>query len=222
MTLAATRQFVARETRYKLVARDAVEVSVDLPPENESHRHDAELIDISTTGLRICSDLPVADESMLTVTVSTADSASPITVRAQVCWTTLAAKGRIYAGCSIEPAIPQSLLDHLAAAGILERRQEVRQEASLTLPARWELDPNADEAAILNISPGGLSLLMPRRGNVGRRISLTVSDEGEKPVRIYVKARWQIQTQDGTVVGCEFPDRATYLRLAQVAQAIAR
>jgi hypothetical protein len=219
MLPAALRQFVVREIRYKLVAQDAVSVHIDSAAEGESERLNAKLIDISTGGLRISSNQRTAEGDLLTVTITTEDAASPITVRAQVCWTTLAAKGRFYLGCSIEPAIPQSLLEHLATSGILERRQEARQESSLSLPARWELDPAAGEAAILNLSSGGISLLMPQPGNVGRRICLTLLDEGGDSARIYVKARWQIQTPDGTVVGCAIPDRTTYLRLSQMTYA---
>jgi hypothetical protein len=212
---ATLQSFVARETRYKIVFRDAVAAQVVADADGAAIRLNAELIDISTGGVRLCSDAPLADGAGLMISVITGDKSNPITVRAEVCWTTLASKGRFYSGCSIEPPIPQRLLDDLAATGILERRQEVRQETSVTLPARWELDNTPCEAAVLNISSGGLSLLMPQRGKVGQRLCLTAADENGQPTRVYVKARWQVNTKEGSVVGCEINDRATYLRLAR-------
>jgi hypothetical protein len=219
---AQIHRLVAREARFQLANAEAIDVRVDTDEDGETTRLDAELIDISEGGVRLRSDAPVPEDDSLTITVTfkgLKELPNPLTIRAQVCWATLASKGCFYLGCSIEPAIPQVLLDHLAACGILERRQEIRHETAITLPARWELDRAEWEATILNISTGGMCVLIPQKGHVGDRMRLTLADENQESAYVYVKARWQIGTEDGYVLGCDFGDRASYLRLVQIANA---
>jgi hypothetical protein len=108
-------------------------------------------------------------------------------------------------------------LDYLAASGILERRHDVRQETSITLPARWELDQAELSASILNISDGGMCLLISQMRNVGDRLRLTLLDEDQKPAYVLITVCWQINTEDGYVLGCDFDNRAAYLRLKHFA-----
>ena len=120
-------------------------------------------------------------------------------------------------GCSVEPEIPPILLDHLASCGILERRYATRRETSISLAARWELGSTDHQAEILNISGDGMCLLIPQNGRVGERLRLVVPGENQQPEFIYVRARWQLGTDEGQMVGCEFGDLASYLRLVQAA-----
>jgi hypothetical protein len=157
---------------------------------------------------------------MLTITVAfneLTDASRPLIISGQVCWNTPARGGQTYLGCSIEPAIPQVLLEHLASSGILERRTDQRQETSITLPAQWECDPNEVAASILNISEGGMCLLISEMRSVGDRIRLTLDDGNQKLRYIRATVCWQIDTDDGHVLGCVLDDQAAYLRLKHVA-----
>ena len=217
------QKLVGRSARYHLVNPDAIDVGVELV-DDEGHgtKLHTELLDISVSGIRLRSETPVAEGDPLTITFTfkhVRELPNPMTVRANLCWATLASNGQFHLGCSIEPAIPHILLDHLAACKILERRHEVRQETAISLPTRWELDPTELAAEILNISSSGICLLIPRKGHVGDRLRLTAPDENQQPKFVYVKARWQIGTEEGFVVGCEFGDHISYVRLSQATNA---
>jgi hypothetical protein len=217
-----TQRIVGRDTRFQFANADAIDVRVEAESDGQCSRIDAELIDFSAGGLRLRSDAPLVEDDSLTVTVDfkePSEHTRPLTVRAQVCWATLAPKGQFYVGCTIEPAIPESLLEHLAASGILERRLEDRQETSITVTARWELDRVEWEATILNLSTGGVCVSIPQLGIVGDRLRLTVPNEKQPPTYVYVKARWQIGTEEGYVLGCDFGERGSYERLAAAANA---
>lgn len=207
-------QFLTRGARYKVVVPHAICVKVQRAYKGDDVPILAELLDISSSGARICCNEPVGENDELTISATPCDLPNSFTVGGVVCWTTLGSKGRFYAGCSIEPIIPSCVLDDLAKAGILERRQEVRQDTSVTLPARWEMDRVQGEATILNISRGGISLLMPQPGIVGHRICLTVTNGDQKPTYVFVKARWQVNTDEGSFIGCEISDNATFRQLA--------
>ena len=90
------------------------------------------------------------------------------------------------------------------------------KKTSITLPAKWECDQTEVSASILNISDGGMCLLISQMRNVGDRIRLTLFDEDMKPAYILLTACWQIDSDDGHVSGCEFNDRAAYLRLKHI------
>ena len=217
---AQIQRLLGREVRYQVANAEAIDVVVETDSGGECARLEAELIDISQEGVRLRSEAPIAEEVLLIITVTFKELkglSKPLIVYGQVCWTTLARKGLFYLGCSIEPAIPQVLLDYLAASGILERRQDVRQETSITLPARWELDQAELSASILNISDGGMCLLISQMGNASDRLRLTLFDEDEEPAYVLVTVRWQIGTEDGHVLGCDFDDRAAYRLLKHFA-----
>jgi hypothetical protein len=217
---AQVQRLLGREVRYQVADAKAIDVRVETSPAGKCAKLKTELIDMSQGGVRLRSKTPLVAGDLLTITVSFKGLngvSKPLIIGGQVCWTTPARNGRCYVGCSIEPAIPQVLLDHLAASRILERRFDERQETSITLPAQWECDPTEVSASILNISDGGMCLLISQMRNVGDRIRLTIFDENDKPAYVHTTVCWQIDTDDGHVLGCDFDDRAAYLRLKQVA-----
>ena len=129
----AAQRLVGRDERYRLADNGAVSVRIETDSGREREELDAELVDISQGGIRLRSRTPMAEGDTLIVTLTPGELSKSSIARAQVCWTTPAPKGRFCSGCSIEPRIPQPVLDHLAASGILERRQDTRQQVSVTL-----------------------------------------------------------------------------------------
>ena len=216
---AQVQRLLGREVRYRVVNARTIDVRVETDSGGECAKLEAELIDISQGGVRLRSKAPIAAGDMLTIKVSFRSLtrvSNPLIIRGQVCRTTPAREG-CYLGCAIEPTIPQVLLENLAASGILERRSDGRQETSITLPAKWECDQTEVSASILNISDGGMCLLISKMNNVGDRLRLTLLDEDAEPAYVLITVCWQIATDDGHVLGCEFEDRAAYLRLKHVA-----
>ena len=216
---AQVQTLLNRELRYRVVKARTIDVEAETDSGGECAKLEAELIDISQGGLRLRSKAPIAAGDLLTITVSfkgLTGVSNPLIIRGQVCRTTPAREGR-YLGCTIEPTIPQVLLENLAASGILERRCDGRQETSITLPAKWECDQTELSASILNISDGGMCLLISKMKNIGNRLRLTLFDEDAEPAYVVITVCWQIATDDGHVLGCKFEDGTAYLRLKHVA-----
>jgi hypothetical protein len=210
---------IGREERFRLTDPMAISVEIETDSHGESTKLDAELVDISQGGVRLRSKTSVAVKDALTITIVPKGFSKSLSARAQVCWTLLAPKGRYWLGCSIEPRIPLALLDHLAVNGILERRHDLRQEVSIILSACWELDPTAFDVSVLNISWGGICLWIPQGGNPGDRICLTLPGDNQKPTYILMAVCWQVDADDGYVVGCSFCHHASYEKLMQFADA---
>jgi hypothetical protein len=211
--------WIVTEERYRLTDSTAVRVEIETGTGGEGKKLDVELVDISQGGVRLRSKKPVAEKAELTMTIVPTGFPKSLSARARVCWTTLAPKSSYWLGCSIEPRIPQALLDHLAANGILERRHDSRQEVSMTLSACWELDPTTFEVSILNISRGGICLLISQDGHPGDRIRLTLPGDSGRPAYILTTVCWQVETEDGYVVGCSFCHQASYEKLLHLAGA---
>jgi hypothetical protein len=208
-----------KEERYRLRGSKAVRVEIETDTGDESRTLDAELLDISEGGVRLRSKTPVAMRDSLTINIMPAGFSKSLSARAKVCWTTLAPKGSHWLGCSIEPRIPPSVLEHLATGGVLERRHDSRRDVSMTLAACWELDPTRLEALVSNLSPGGACLAVAKPGNPGDRIRLTLPGDNQKPTYIFMTACWQIDTDDGFIVGCTFCHHRSYEKLLQLADA---
>lgn len=214
------KRLLGREMRYQVVGAKTVDVKVETNSGGKSSQLKAELIDMSQGGVRLRSKAPVVAGDVLTIAVAFdgfKGATKRLTICGHVCWTTPARQGFCYLGCSIEPPIPQVLLDNLAASGILERRSDERQEMSITLPAKWECDQTELSASILNFSDGGMCLLMPQMRNVGDRIRLALFDENQKETYLLTTVCWQIETDDGHVLGCDFEDRGAYQDLKHLA-----
>jgi hypothetical protein len=211
--------WVTREERYRLSDLTAVSVEVETESGGDSAKFGVELVDISQGGVRLRSESLVPKGTSLTMTLAPKGFPKSLSARAKVCWTTLAPKGSHWLGCSIEPRIPQSLLDHLAANGILERRHDSRQELSITASACWELDPTTFDVKILNVSHGGLCLLIAQDGQPGDRIRLTLPGDNQKPTYVLTTVCWQIGREDGYIVGCSFCQQTGYEKLMRLANA---
>jgi hypothetical protein len=210
---------IGREERYRIADPTAVTVEIEKNAHGEIVRLDAELSDISLGGVRLRSKTSVAKKDALTVNIIPKGFPRTLSARAQVCWTTPAPKGYCWLGCSIEPKIPQALLDHLAENGILERRHDNRKKVAVAVPACWELNPTTFQASIVNVSPGGICLSIPLSGNPGERIRLTLPGDDDDPTYVLTTVCWQVDTDNGYIVGCKFSHPMSYKRLLQLTDA---
>jgi hypothetical protein len=214
-----TISMIGREERYRLADTTGVSVEIGTDSDAKRTKNNVELVDISKGGVRLRSESPLNEKDELTLTIVPEGFPKSLSVCAQVCWTTPAPKGLFYSGCSIEPKIPQALLDHLSAKGILERRHDTRQGVSLVLPACWELNPKRFEVSVLNVSHGGICLSISQDGKPGDRIRLTLPGDPERPTYLLLTVCWEVSTAEGYVVGCKFCQPSGYEKLRHLADA---
>jgi hypothetical protein len=210
---------IGREECYRISDTTAIGVEIEKDSDGKSMKLDAELVDISQGGIRLRSKTSLAEKDSLILTIVPKGSSKSFSAHAQVCWTTIAPKGRYWIGCSIEPRIPLTLLEHLAASGILERRQDSRKDVSLTLSACWALDPTEFKVSVLNISHGGICLSIAQDGKPGDRIRLTLKGEIQKPEYVLMTVCWQVDTDEGYIIGCRFCHPTSYEKLIHLADA---
>ena len=72
-------------------------------------------------------------------------------------------------------------------------------------------------AWVLNLSAGGVCLLSQDPGEPGERVLLELEREDAPQVLVTSKVRWQVSTDDGYVLGCEFLDKNGYTALLDIA-----
>jgi hypothetical protein len=208
-----------REERYRLADSKALGIKIEMVSADKKTRIDAELIDISPGGVRLCSTSPARKGQSLRIEIVPKGLEMSLSAWAKVCWTTLAPKGGHLLGCSVEPRIPQELLNHLAANGVLERRHDARRKVRITLPGCWELSPKELEVSLVNISAGGACLSMTNGGKPGDRIRLTLPGDKPRPTYLILTACWQIRADNGYIVGCTYGQQTAYGKLLQLADA---
>ncbi|MCA9261703.1 MAG: PilZ domain-containing protein, partial [Planctomycetales bacterium] len=179
-----------------------------------------ELLNISAGGakMRVSEGFDVAEA--LAVRLHVPALQRTIEVAASVCWGEPAQGGTWVMGCAFTPTIPRELLQEFASAGVLERRDQKREMLSLSAKLKWELDADVCDVVIRDYSLGGGCCVQAKyAGFPGQRLLLTMPRPDASPVKICALARWQLEIEDGFLIGCEFLHHRDSLDLRDAAQA---
>ncbi len=104
--------------------------------------------------------------------------------------------------CAFRPQIPQDIFDTLAACGVLERRESVRQYASLPATVRWELDEEADSARLQDYSDGGFSIVTNHAVEIGYRLFMVCETSDGEKLEVHAKVQWTLRVPEQRLIGC--------------------
>lgn len=204
------------DARYHI--RRGHEVSVLIHTERQGDRGTvkAELLHISSCDARLRTRQPVAATEIVGLQLKARNLNPMISVSGEVCWMVPAQGNSWWVGCAFDPPIPAETLAHFAAIGILERRQQQRERITLATTAKWELSEDASTVKIVDYSKGGFCLKSTDEGRPGERLLLQFRTGDGRDVLVQAKAQWQVETDDGFVVGCQFLDAEDYEVLTAV------
>ncbi len=198
------RSLVRRDPRYKIKEDAELTVSIERRDGSSCLVH-ADLLDLSVRGAKFKSKESIAVEDVVCVKIEINRPKRIIAVSGRIRWVTPIAGDDWWLGCAFDVPIEYSILHELAVSGILERRRYRRERISVRTTAKWELNSTRTEVCILNYSPGGgFCMLSQTEGKPGDRVLLRFELQDGREVLVCGTARWQIESEDGYVIGCEF------------------
>lgn len=203
-----------RYPRYQVTGSEKITVTIVNGDGDDVISSHAELVDISVGGAKFKAPEGLPVKAKVVVTIAVKHLEREISAPSKICWVRpVAGKGWLV-GCAFESQIADSVLDDFAKGGVLERRQHRREAVSLTVRAKWELNSEESSAIILNYSPkGGFCLQSEIQGKPGERVLLLFDQDDGRQVSVRGKAKWQVECDEGYLIGCEFlhnQDSATF------------
>jgi len=210
------RNIISREPRYQIAEDQAIAVVIERPVEGGLKTVEGELVDISRGGAKLRTFQPVPIDEAVTLDIKADDLQRTLSVAAEVCWTQPAGRDRWWLGCSFRPEIPDAVLTEFVLGGYLERRRYAREKIAVRTTAKWELHADHTPVWLLDLSAGGFCLLSQTTGRLAERVLLRLEDDQQREFLVTAMARWQVKTDDGYVVGCEFANKDGYGLLRRI------
>lgn len=199
------RIFQKRAPRYDVKCPDTV-TAVIQELDGASEPLPAELANISECGAKLKTAKSYSVKETFFLKINVEEPSYSFEVTAKVCWVSPVVGDGWWLGCSLKPALPITVLDEFAQAGLIERREHRRQPVSLTAIAKWELASKSSFARIVDCSKGGFCMLSQLEGKPGERVQLQFEGNGQHQVQVRGKVVWQVESNEGYVLGCEFLD----------------
>lgn len=198
------QSLVRRDPRYRIKDNAELKVTIERR-DGSSCSINAELLDLSVRGAKFKAKEAVAVEDVVCLKIEIDRPKRIIAVSGRIRWVTPIAGDDWWLGCVFDVPIEFSILHELAVSGILERRRHRRDRISVRTTAKWELNSTRTEVCILDYSPGGgFCMLSQSEGKPGDRVLLRFESKEGREVLVCGTARWQVESEEGYVIGCEF------------------
>ncbi|RIK77213.1 MAG: hypothetical protein DCC68_17850 [Planctomycetota bacterium] len=207
-----TPEFHRIEPRYRL--NSGVDVRVLVQPQGSPEPVDAQLVDMSNSGLQLRLSTCLKFDESMAVHILAGDL--QFDLAATVKWIRQADEQDSFVGCHIKPELSEDALNRLASMGLLDRRESVRKEVKLPASICGELESTRTPAVIRNLSEDGFGIATQTSRVVGQRIrvAVAVGDGDDDSLEITARVIWQIKTQGGFFCGCAFLNRESYSQLS--------
>jgi len=202
---------IQREPRYLVIDHSSVDVTIHASDYVDAEI-DVQLLDISNGGAKLRTSDQVPEGQKLSLKLKSDEITGSVKVDATVCWSQLARGGEWILGCTFKPEIPRLVLDQLAKTGAFDRREDERVKVSIHSDAAWELTPELESVCIINLSSHGFCVASKQPGKPGSRVMLKF-EEGRT---VTGRCRWQVASEAGFTLGCEFSSTEDYTTLRQI------
>jgi cytoskeletal protein RodZ len=202
-------EFHRIEPRYRL--NDGVDVRVLVQPQGSPEPVDAQLVDMSNSGLQLRLSTSLKFDESMAVHILAGDL--QFDLAATVKWLREADENSWFLGCHIKPELSEDALDRLATMGLLDRRESLRKEVELISSICGELESTKTPAVIRNLSEDGFGLSTQISRVVGQRVRVTAVNGVGESLEITARVIWQIKTQGGFFCGCAFLARESHTQL---------
>ena len=212
--MAQTTRLIERAQRYLVIDHASLNVTVQASNITDAHLL-AELLEISVSGAKVKTHQQIPRGEQISLKLSSDDLQGSLHVDATVCWVQLAGVGEWFLGCSFQPQIPELVLDRFAKSGAFDRREDGRHEVAIESIATWELAAEDTRVCIVNISSSGFCLVSPQPGTPGAQVRLKCTNGNDETI-ISGRCRWQVETDDGFTLGCEFSSSDDYAALRKI------
>lgn len=205
--------FHRREPRYKLIS--GAEARVLVQPQGSPEPLDAQLIDMSNSGLQLRVQTCLKFDESMAVHILAGEL--QFDLAASVKWIRQGDGPNWFVGCHIKPELSEDALIQLATIGLLDRRISSRREVKLAGSICGELEGSKATATVRNLSEDGFGVATPVARVVGQRVRVAVHKPYGEPIDVTARVIWQIKTQDGYFCGCAFLNRQHQSELSALA-----
>lgn len=193
------------EPRYRAYSDDVLACSVSVRSGDEEKTSIARVINLSQSGARLKIPIVVSVGQQIHIRFTVAETDFEVSADATIRWAQPAADGQTAFGCVLDESIDSQLLEELAEAGILERRQDERIPVSIPVHTRQELSDTDADAEIQEYSRGGLRLISEKKIDLDGRLMISFPEVCKT---IIVRPVWQREIDERFQVGCRLLERS--------------
>lgn len=201
-------EFRAREPRYR--PNNDIALSVSLQREETAETHDAQLIDISSNGVRLRTAACLQFEETIAVHILTPETDFEFGMVGQVRWIRPASDGHWNAGCHIQPPLSEETLNQLAILHCIDRRCKTRSLVRHPAAVTAELQESKTAATINNVSDSGFGFSTSEPCAVHQKITVEVESATGETIGIAAWVVWEVKAGDTYTYGCSFLSPSCY------------
>ncbi len=193
-----------REPRYDVSILHCIPAKIKRKAGEPNDTIDGELLALSRSGAKVSAAacLQFAEEITLQITFGKLDLA--VELAANVCWIRPANNRKWLIGCSFSPPLSDESIAQLAASGIIERRQQVRQPICIAATAKWQLEEASFPVEVRDYSTGGFCFVSPRSARVGHGVHISITTSDDQPYQISGRVCWHLERDGKHLIGCIF------------------
>jgi len=191
-----------RDPRYEIVHGRSVEVLVQRKSDKTDETIRGELRNLSSGGAQLLLPIYPKFSEEIGLRIHIPESNVEIDVTAEVCWIRPAEENQCLIGCSFATKVSESLLEHMAILGIINRRRDQRCVTSVLGTARWELGGDSFPVRITDYSKGGFCMTSGHPSTVGGAVTVELDAADDSVPPISGKVCWQDERDGEYVLGC--------------------
>ena len=203
------REYVNREKRFEVDEMIGFDAIVCRAGVDESQFH-AELIDFSRTGMKLDVPFCARFNEILNLRLEFNDEEYEYEGKLRVRHMRNLDEHQWQVGCSIDPPLPQPMIEFLAKTTNQERRQFSRLQVDGVGTLRRQGQVEGQDAEITNLSRGGMCLAVETQYDIGEKVDFLIADESGTDINIASKVRWQKSVDGSFQLGCSFMDPKSY------------
>jgi len=209
--------FVPRAPRFNVDDSSEAIVSFTRSPSTDHDPLPAALLDVSQHGVKLRVPVSLQFEESLQLEIKVRGTDLQYQGVASVRHIRAADNENWLVGCAIAPPISDETFAYLATAAGKERRQFRRLPIAAEATVRRQAQAEGCAVGLHNLSSGGFCFSSPVQYEIGERVQLAINgpDDGpnDEPRVIEARIRWQVESPDGSIVGCQFSSRSSYAEL---------
>lgn len=192
------------QPRLDLEEAFAVQLSIESDDGRTEQIVTATVLNLSTSGAKLAVPLALKADKAFRLRLVVDLLGLNLYLSAKVCWSAPDGTDACVVGCRLSPTIPDGILQHIAAGGRLDRRDESRRSTAVEVQVVRSGKKRffREFGTIRNYADGGLCLETTQPTIVGDVFELRPRDKGGDA--IVVVARWVMQQGTEFLTGCEY------------------
>ena len=195
------------DPRYQLCDGANVQAVVARHDEGIDNEIRATVLDLSRGGGKFGLPCPLPIRNRVSVRLIAESIGAEVALDADVCWARPMGQNQWWMGCAFDPPMPEKDINQLAQGGCIERRQNTRCPQNVPAKLRWELETEAVDVSLVDLSVGGFGLELPTEPRIGGRLQILLEPDNPHESPIHARIQWCRREDDHFKAGCIFLNR---------------